>query len=437
MSKLETEVLRAVSEYNMLDKGDTVIVALSGGADSVALFNALISVKEIYSLDIKAAHVNHNLRGAEAERDENFVRDICKKNDIELFVKSVDINKIARRDKISTELAGRNERYKFFDELSKSCPAKIATAHTAEDNAETVIFNLIRGAGLNGLGGIKPVRGSVIRPLIFLSRRDIEEYCAENGLEFVTDSTNLTDDYTRNKIRHGIIPLMKELNPSLIDTISGETRLINEINSFLELKSNEYLRLAETENGYSCESLKKIPEEIRSQVFYELLRRNGITPEQRHTALIGSILDSGAVDLNGAFRAVSKQGTLRIVKTGVYEDEFSEKELKLPMEFVFNGNKYSVKELNGDTAEAIKYSVLEKGAVFRTRRPGDSFTLPRRKVTKTLKKLFNEFKIPEEKRDKILVLSSGSEVLWIEGIGASENALSYENKGFSIKIERV
>ncbi len=421
----------------MLESGDTVIVALSGGADSVALFNALISIKEIYSLNIKAAHVNHNLRGAEAERDENFVRDICKKNNIELFVKSVDITLIALSEKISTELAGRNERYRFFDELSVRFGAKIATAHTAEDNAETVIFNLIRGAGLNGLGGIKPVRGMVIRPLIFLSRKDIEEYCCEKGLDFVTDSTNLTDDYTRNKIRHAIIPVMKELNPSLIETISGETRLINNVNSFLELTTNKYLRLAETENGYSCEILKTIPEEIRSQVFYELLKQNGVTPEKRHTELIGSILDSGAVDLNGAFRAVCKQGTLRIIKTDGKKDEFSEKELKLPMEFVFNGKKYSVEELNGDTGEAIKYFILEKGAVFRTRKPGDRFTLPRRKVTKSLKKLFNEIRIPEEKRDEILLLAVGSRVLWIEGIGVSENALSYENKGFTIKIERV
>lgn len=434
MSDFEKTALKAVVDYNMLEKGDTVIVALSGGADSVSLLNALISIKEKYSLDIKAAHVNHNLRGAEAECDENFVRRLCAEKKIELFVKSVDINKIASEEKLSTELAGRNERYKFFKELNKKYGAKTATAHTADDNAETIIFNLTRGAGLNGLCGIKPVRNGIIRPLIYLGREDVEKYCAENGLEYVTDSTNLTDEYTRNKIRHSVIPALREINPNFISTVREETKLFNDINSYLELKSDEYIKKSETENGYSCEVLKKVPETLKPSVIYRLLKLNNISPEYKHIKLIKAVLDSGAVDLNGNIRVLSKQGTLRFIRTDTEAEDFSEKELKIPMSFTFNGNKYSVKELNAEGA--IKLSVLEKNAVFRTRRAGDRFTLPRRKVTKSLKKLFNELKIPEEKRDTLMLLASGSEVLWIEGAGAAENALAYDNNGFIIKIER-
>ena len=434
MSDFEKTVLTTIEKYNMLEKGATVIVALSGGADSVSLLNALISIKEKYSLNIRAAHVNHNLRGAEAERDENFVRKICAEKNVELFVKSVDINIIADEEKISTELAGRQERYRFFEELNTRFNAKTATAHTADDNAETVIFNLIRGAGLNGLCGIKPVREGIIRPLINLGREEVERYCEENNLEFVTDSTNLTDDYTRNKIRHKIIPVIRELNPGFIGTVKNETEVLSGINSYIELKSEEYIKNAEVENGCSCEKLREIPDALKPAVIYTLLRKNGIMPESKHISLIAGILETGAVDLNGSLRAVSKQGTLRFIDKEVQENKFSEKELKLDMSFCYNGNKYSVKEINSEGA--LKKSVLEKDAVFRTRRAGDSFTLPRRKVTKSLKKLFNELKIPEEKRDSVMLLASGSEVLWIEGVGASESALSYEKNGFIINVEK-
>ncbi len=436
MSNFIGAVEKTLSDYNMLSAGDTVIVALSGGADSVSLLNALNSLKEKYSLTLKAAHINHNLRGAEAERDENFVRKICAEKDIDLFVKSVDIKKVSENKKISEELAGREERYKFFSELSEKYNAKIATAHTADDNAETVIFNLIRGAGLNGVCGIKPVRDNIIRPLIDLSREDVEIYCRENSIEFVTDSTNLTDDYTRNKIRRKIIPVMKEINPGLINTISEETKTFSDYNSYLELKIGKIIDDCVCENGYSCEKLKTIPEKLRMSVIYELLKRNSIQPQRKHIELIVSILDCGEVDLCGNFRAVSKQGVLRFLKTDVEKSYFSPIELKTPLYFEFNKKEYSVKEIKNIPDENIlKLSVIERKPVFRTRQPGDKFTLAKRKVTKSLKKLFNEMKIPEEKRDEILVLADENEVLWIEGIGASEYARSYDKNGFIIEIK--
>lgn len=432
MSNFVNEVERTMLGYNMINPGDTVIAALSGGADSVSLLHTLNSLKEKYSLNLKAAHLNHNLRGAEALRDENFVRKLCDNLEIELFVKSVDIKKISEAEKIGTELAGRNERYRFFDELSEKYGAKIATAHNADDNLETVVFNLIRGAGINGISGIKPVRSNIIRPLIKLSRSEIENYIEENSLEYVTDSTNLTDDYTRNKIRHSLVPIMKEINPNVLKNVTDETEIFSNINSYLELKSDEYINNSRTENGYKTVELKNIPDDIKPTVIYRLLKQNGILPEYKHISLILSVLDCGAVDLNGNVRAVSKQGILRFIETDKHVEHNSDIELKIPMEFAFNGSNYSVKEIK-NSPEAIKLSVLNKHSVFRTRQAGDKFTLPKRKVTKSLKKLFNELKIPEENRDSVLILANGSEVYWIDGIGASENARAYNESGFIIE----
>lgn len=434
MNSFVSLVEKTIIDNNMLSPGDTVIAAFSGGADSLSLLYSLNSLKEKYSLNLKAAHLNHNLRGEEALRDENFCRNTCKKLNIELFVKSVDVKKSAESEKISTELAGRNERYKFFSELSEKYNAKIATAHNADDNLETVIFNLIRGTGLKGICGIKPVRDNIIRPLINLTRAEIESYLKEESLSYVTDSTNLTDDYTRNKIRHLIVPVMREINPNVSGNVSDETKIFTDINSYLELKAKEAIENCRTENGFSVKKLKKIPKALLSEVIFELIKLSGASPEYRHIELVTSILDSGAVDLNGNIRAVSKQGTLRFINGENNSELFSEKELKLPMEFVYNNKKYSVKEIKSD---GVKLSVLDKNPVFRTRRPGDKFTLAKRKVTKPLKKLFNELKIPGENRDKVLLLADENEIFWIEGIGASEYASSYDKNGFTVEINKI
>lgn len=437
MSSFLKSVEKTIDEYKMIEKGDTIIVALSGGADSVSLLSFLNSNKEKYSLCIKAAHLNHNIRGKEALRDENFVREICLKLGVELFVKSVNIKKIAEKNKIGTELAGREERYKFFAELSEQYNAKIATAHNADDNLETVIFNLIRGAGLNGMSGIKPVRENIIRPLINTTRQEIEEYLYKNSLSYVTDSTNLSDDYTRNIIRHKIVPVMRDINPNVAGNVSEETKIFNEVNSYLELKSRKIINDCRNKNGYDSKKLKKIPDSLKPTVFYELLKQNGITPEHKHISLIASILEFGAVDLNGNFRAVCKQGTLRFIKTNGNKSEFSEKELKIPMEFNYFGVNYSVEEIsNSSDRDIINCSIMDKKPVFRTRQPGDRFNIPKRNVTKTLKKYFNELKIPEEKRDEILLLVCGNEVIWVDGIGVSGNCGSCNKNGFKIKKDK-
>ena len=411
MSDFISKVNKAVKAFDMLQNGDSVIVALSGGADSVSLLNALIELKAEYNLTIYAAHLNHNLRGDEAKRDEDFVRKICTENSVELFVKSVDIRTLAEQRKQSEELCGRDERYKFFNELSVKLGAKVATAHTASDNAETVIFNLTRGAGINGLSGIAPVRDNIIRPLIYVTRGEVEEYCRENNLEFVTDSTNLQDEYTRNKIRHSVIPVLKELNPDFENTITRESDMLRSVNSFVELKTDEAIEQIKTENGYDSNRLSELPEALRLSVIHKLCKLHKGEVDYKAVKLIDGALEGGAVTLESGLTAVCKQGTLRFVEDRE-EDYFSELELKLNTSFIYKGKEYSVNELK----------LEDENIVFRTRRAGDTFTLPKRNVTKTVKKLLNELKIPEENRDSLILAAKESEVLWIEDVGVSRRA---------------
>ena len=209
---MNKKVTAFIEDNRLLENGDTVIVALSGGADSVTLLHILNSIKELYNLTLRAAHLNHGIRGEEADRDEDFVRKLCESMGVPLDVRREDIPAIAKESGKSEELCGREVRYAFFDALCEQYGAKIATAHNRDDHAETVLWNLVRGAGLSGLCGIPVRRGGIIRPLLGCSRAQIEAYCAENQLAYVTDSTNLTAAYTRNRIRLEVMPILRQLN---------------------------------------------------------------------------------------------------------------------------------------------------------------------------------------------------------------------------------
>ena len=193
-----------IEEFSMLRQGDTVTAAVSGGADSVALLDFLCSLTDL-RLTVRACHLNHCLRGEESDRDEQLVRTMCEQYGIPLDLRRVEVKALARERGVSIEVAAREARYAFFDELAEKYRCKIATAHTLSDAAETVLLNLARGTGIAGLCGIPPVRGAVVRPLIGCTRRETEDYCAAHGLCYVTDSTNLTDRYTRNHIRHNVL----------------------------------------------------------------------------------------------------------------------------------------------------------------------------------------------------------------------------------------
>nr|MBR2040323.1 tRNA lysidine(34) synthetase TilS [Clostridia bacterium] len=228
---IEKIILDTVSAYSLFKKGDVVTVALSGGADSVALLYALNQLKNDLGITLKAVHLNHQIRGDEALRDESFVKDFCDSLNIELICERIDVPQFAKSNNLSLETAARKARYNLFERVNEGA---IATAHTASDNLETLLLNLARGTSLDGLCGIPVKRDYIVRPIISATREDIENYCKDNNLKFVTDSTNLTDDYTRNKIRHKIVPVLKEINPKAELSALKTSKSLTEASAFLK-----------------------------------------------------------------------------------------------------------------------------------------------------------------------------------------------------------
>lgn len=431
-------VSAAIEKYRLISRGDSVIVALSGGADSVSLLDLLCSFKEEYNLTLYAAHLNHNLRGEEAQRDEDFCKVLCENYNVQLFTKTVDIRALAREQKISEELCGRNERYKFFDELSANLNAKIATAHTASDNAETLIYNIARGSSLRGLSAIPPKRGRIIRPLIEVSRAQIEEYCNLNNLDYVTDSTNLTDDYTRNKIRHSVISTLRDINPQLEQSVSRISENAREITDYLNKQAKSALYSCKCHYGFSCEKLLLLDKAVLKHMLVLLCEEKAnFTPEYRHIKLMIKIIkNGGAVNLNNKFSAVSKQGIFRI-NFGNDNVEFEPVSISDNLRINYNDKMYlTIKQnSNKENNNSVSADFVDNGAVFRTRREGDRFTYPRRKITKPLRKVLNEMKIPSEQRDKLLVLAIDNTILWCENVGVSLYGKNNSNEEINIDVK--
>ena len=429
---MENKALKTVEKYNMLSPGDTVIVGLSGGADSCALFYFLLSLREKLNLNIIACHVNHMLRGEESDRDEAFVRKLCEDNSVEFRLHRADVGKRAKELKESTEKCGRDIRYAFFEKTAEEFNGKTATAHTASDNAETVLFNMTRGCGIRGLCGIPPVRGNIIRPLIEVTRSEIEEYCSEHGYKYITDSSNLTREYTRNKLRLDVVPVLKEINPSFEENIIKLTQRMKCNAEYLYTSAKRILDIAYTDKGYKAKVLYDSEDAVFAEIIAILTKKFDIIPEEKHISLIRKICgSSGAVEIKSKIYAVSNQGFLRIIKKS---DDISREEVPYTGQsmIVINNKKFKLSVLNIDEFYkcrknnkflfnyCLDYDTITMSEIFRFRKSGDSFKLPKRNITKSLKRLFSELKIPRDERDKILVLADGSEILWIEGIGAAE-----------------
>nr|MDE6785173.1 tRNA lysidine(34) synthetase TilS [Ruminococcus sp.] len=265
------EKIRAFTEkYGMINSGDTVVCGLSGGADSVCLLLALRRLSEDMGFSVEAAHINHCLRGEESDRDEKFCRKLCLRLNIPFTAAVCDVRSHAESESVSLEQAARDMRYQALQKIAYG--KKIATAHNADDNLETILLNLVRGSGIKGLSGIPPVRGNIIRPLLTVSRSEIEEYLSSAGQDYVTDSTNLTDDYTRNKIRHNIIPVLKTINSSLADTTARTAEVLRSENNLIESETDAAYK--KCLRGNSLYNIAEFPEVIRRRCIARLLGTN-------------------------------------------------------------------------------------------------------------------------------------------------------------------
>ncbi len=271
---LRDDVKNTIQRCSMIKSGDTVIAAVSGGADSVALLHVLYSLQGELSFSLAACHVNHNLRGAESDGDEMFVRRMCRMMDIPLYVANIKVNDF-RQKHDSLEECARRLRYGFFEDIGKN--KLIATAHTASDNCETILINMVRGTALSGICGIPAKRDNIIRPLLYSTREDVERYCRENELDFVTDSTNLSDDYTRNKIRHKIVPLLREINPALYGAMSRLSDAASLDDSYLDGVAAQLMQKAGCGDGkYDVNQLCDADECILRRIVTTLFKQNDI-----------------------------------------------------------------------------------------------------------------------------------------------------------------
>ncbi len=418
------KVKNTLNSFSMLIGADEVIVGFSGGADSVCLLHILNILKDEFKFTLRAAHVNHCLRGDESERDEKFVRDFCLSNNIELDVLRVNVSEEAKKNSMSIEEYGRKVRYDFLKSLSSE-NSKIATAHNLNDCEETFIFNLTRGASLNGLTSIPPVRDNIIRPIIECSRDEIEEYCRVNHLDFVTDSSNLSDDYTRNKIRHNVIPVLKDINSSFDNAFLRCIETLRQDSKYLSDKSDELFNQSKLSFGFDAEKIKNAETSLKNRVISHIVQEKcGVIPEKRHIDLILNILNGGKIELFDRETLIVRKGIIYFlsdVKKRVFNNEA----------VVFNddnkwSNNYITLELSENNTQKVykelvlstfDYDKIVGNLVFRKRQEGDKITLPVRKVTKTLKKLFNEMQISPEQRENIMVLADDKSVVWVENVG--------------------
>ena len=441
------KVRKTIEKYGLLEKGDKVTVGFSGGADSTALISVLYALRDVFDLTVSAVHVNHGIRGEEAKRDEDFVIDFCKKKNIPLTVFHKDIPTEAKRCGESEEECGRRIRYECFAEVS--CGGKIATAHTLSDSIETMVFNMLRGSSVSGLCSIPVKRDNIIRPLIECSREEIEKYCEENGLSFVTDSTNLNSDYTRNYIRRELLPMFERINPSYTEALSRLKNFACEDSAYLEKEAANLLSSSKSQGGLSAKFLSESDSALIKRAIHQYIKNEtGFSAENRHIELIyENLLSDFTVQLNSDYFVCVRRGVLSVRKKQTYEGK---KPGCIPLkegENEFSGVLITAMRISREDFLNNYYNLLEnavdcdkiKGNIFiRTRQEGDRIFLHKRKVSKTLKKLFCEMKLPKEKRDSIPVISDSEKVLWVEGVGVngvcratdeSENIMIIKSKG--------
>lgn len=429
----------------MLEEGDRVVVGLSGGADSMCLTDMLFNLKNELKITVEAAHINHGIRGEESDRDEWFVRDYCDKKGIKIHILNVDIPSLAEKSKESTELCARRVRYEFFESLK--CD-KIATAHTGSDRIETMLMNLSRGSGLKGLCSIPAVRGKIIRPLIDFTREDVENYCLKNAVSFVTDSTNLTDEYSRNKYRHFIVSQMKEINPSFEKNALRCIESLNRDNRYMsEAAEKTFKRYILEDGSLDCDILfldKSMLYRVIA-LFFENIGADEY--ETKHIQYVAENLSD--------FFSVTLPGGIRISGDGkkVYSDIIVTKSdavddsciyVTKGEDIFFDGyfGRYSIKWCDRLTENDNYIFVADADKIcdelcIRKRNAGDVIHLDKRRCSKPLKKLYSENKVPVEIRQKLIVVADSDGVIFAEnaGIDSKRKSDKYSMNYLIIKLE--
>lgn len=412
-----------IRQHSMISPEDRVVCALSGGIDSVCLLDVLASLRKDLGFTLYACHYNHRLRGSESDRDEAFVRQLCENRGIPLLVGSGDVAAEAAKIGCGIEETARKMRYAFFDEaLSHFKADKMATAHNADDNLETVIMHLARGTGLRGLCGIPPVRDHLIRPILFAPRSDIEQHCAVRGLDHVEDNTNSDESYTRNRIRAKVLPILKELNPSAAKASVEMCGHLREDEKYLTEASHIGDRIYISRLGPRPAGIRTLRDAYEKT-------SDGLSLSSRQLDALWLLCTEGSpsakLSLPGNITAVRKYDELHFLRLSAENDDFC---LELPENGCVDTGKFLIfckisfktpdLEKNRNTF-AIKRDMIDGALCVRPRKTGDTIKLPAR-PSKSLKKLFIDEKIPAVDRSSIPVIVHGCSVAAVYGFGVDE-----------------
>ncbi len=442
---VEDKILNTIKKHNLIENGDNVLVGVSGGPDSMALLYALLSIQTEISFSLYIAHVNHGVRGREADEDEKFVEKISGKLGIPFYSKKIDMEGYAREHKLSSEDAGRRLRYKFFREVLLSINGgKIAVAHNKNDQAETLIMRFFRGTGLDGLKGMEYRNGDIIRPLLDISRNEIEDYILEKNINTRLDRTNLENIYNRNKVRLELIPyIVDNFNPNIVDTLWRTSRTMSNDSEFLEEFSKErYRELVKVEDKnsiilcrqkFSREHIAIKQRIIRHSIYNLTGTLDGIS--EIHVRNVLELFERGdtgkSVDLPNRLEVKTSYDDLifRIKNLNVnnnYKYSLKRGQATYVKEWnsIFKMEVYPMEKIQLNFKDRfIKYFDYDKikGEIYiRNRRLGDTIQPFGMSGNKKLKDLFIDKKIPIDEREKIPILVDKNDIIWVVGLRTSE-----------------
>ena len=404
-------------------RGKRVLCAVSGGADSMCLLSLLFS----RGIDVYAAHFEHGIRGEEAQRDAQFVKEWCAQRSIPCIIEHGDAPKAAKERGLSLETAARELRYEFLEKTAdeQGCDV-IATAHNADDNTETLIFNLTRGTGGAGLCGIPPTRGRIVRPLLKVTRAEIEEYLRENGIPHVEDSTNAQDEYSRNLIRHRVIPVLREINPALSRSAARTAELMARDRSCLEALADEFMEEYFDGESLPAQALSRLHPAIATRVIRKFVG-GGVSMEQTDAILsLTKTSERGYADIPGR-RVCCERGRLRLCT----EDDVSIGEIRLvpgeTIDIPALGREIRAeitdygRDINGlFKTYCLRYENIRGDVTGTGRRNADKYRPRGRHCTKTLKSLFSEKGYTEREKNSALVFRDGHGILAVSGFPADE-----------------
>lgn len=462
---LVQNVLTTINKYSLIEKGEGIVVGVSGGPDSICLLHVLHELSNDLFIRLYAVHINHMLRGQESKGDEAYTADFCRSLNIPLYIRPYDIKMIADQRGISLEEAGREIRYHEFGLIAdKTGATKIAVAHNRNDQAETVLMRIIRGTGLEGLKGIGHRRGRIIRPLLDVERKDIEKYCADNSLNPRTDSSNLEAVYTRNKIRLDLIPYINRIfDTDIVDSLVRMSALVKEDNEFIEAAVDSlYDKCVSFSDGSSIslniDRLREHGGAIKGRILRKAIQQikndlKGI--EHIHIDDILNLALNGRtgaeIHLPQGIRASKSYNTLKIfIYNRVDYSEILDKIVDIPGRTevealktwieasvfeVLEGRKRFSDLPAGSLLQYFDYEKLKMGISIRSRNTGDMFKPLGSNGTKKLKEYYIDNKIPRELRDNIPLIAKNNEIVWIIGYKISDKFKVTENTKSVLRLE--